>query len=60
METINDQGVGMCGNDLVVLVPKRKMTREEALRHAAWLVVLADHSENHKAFLEILTAVEET
>lgn len=42
IETINDQMVGVNGDDIVVLVPKQRMTPEEAIRHAAWLVAMCE------------------
>lgn len=42
MDTANWQGVGTQGDTVVVAPPKRRMTRQEALAHAAWLVSVAD------------------
>ena len=41
INTGNDQMVGVMGGDIVIMNPKTRMTKEEALRHAAWLVALA-------------------
>jgi len=57
-KTINAQLVGVQGNNIVVLLPKLVMTKEEALYHAAWLVCLAE--ENDGQFDEILKAVKNT
>jgi len=38
----NLQAVGVQGEDIVILAPKQKMTKQEALIHAAFLVSLAD------------------
>jgi len=59
-ETVNDQAVGMQGDDIVVLFPKQRMTKEEALRLAAHLVSLADWSEDHAEFRRVLKAVMST
>lgn len=58
METMNDQLVGMNGDMIIILRAKNRMTREEALRHAAWLVALAEDIE-HK-FEPVLAAVRNT
>jgi hypothetical protein len=42
MEIFNKQLVSVAGNDIVVMAPLRRMTAEEALIHAAWLVTLAE------------------
>jgi len=47
INTTNDQLVGkQMGEDLVtVAIPRNIMTKEEAIRHAAWLVILASDTE---------------
>lgn len=52
---MNGQMVGMQGEFIVVLRPKLKMTKAEALRHAALLVSLADDDQK---FPEILKEVQ--
>ena len=59
-EIANDQMVGVQGDYIVVLFPKQRMTKDEALIHAAWLVALADETSDHSRFREILEAVEST
>lgn len=54
----NDQGIGVMGDDIVVLMPARKMSKQDALRHAAWIVAIADRSENHAEFLALVEAIE--
>lgn len=54
----NDQFVGIQGDSIRVLNPKQKMTREEALRHAAWLVALAEEKDGE--FAEFLERVKRT
>ena len=58
IETGNDQVVGVQGENILVMLPNQKMTKEEALRHAAWLVALADDSGEQ--FQKVLDAVLNT
>lgn len=58
MDIENKQAVGIRGDNIIVALPKRVMTKHEALVHAAWIVVLADNYKN--AFGEILDAVQGT
>ena len=53
METSNSQFVGGQGDNINVAMPKRQMTKEEALIHAAFLVAIADPlQEKFPAILE--------
>lgn len=54
IETLNDQIVAVQGDSIIVMAPKNRMTREEAMRHAAWLITLAGDDAR---FTEILQAV---
>lgn len=54
MEATNDQMVGVRGDKIVVVLPKTEMTREEAVRHACWLLVLAGLDRSYVA-RQILT-----
>jgi len=54
----NIQLVGMAGDLITVLMPRQRMTKQEALVHAAWLVALAD--ETGEEFEKILRRVEST
>ena len=56
--TGNDQFVGSRGDEIVVQAPKARMTRAEALRHAAWLALVADPSGEE--FARVLKAVRST
>lgn len=56
METGNDQLVGVTRGGIAVMAPKSWMTKEEALRHAAWLVCLAEDNEGD--FQKQLDAVQ--
>ena len=58
IETVNDQCVGVQGDSIMVMMPKQKMTKEQALRQAAWLVALADDSGDE--FQKVLDAVLNT
>lgn len=49
METANDQMVGRQGDHIVVTFPKHRMTRDEALRHAAWICLVADVTDEEWA-----------
>lgn len=42
IETANDQLVGKQGDQVVVAFPRARMTREQAIRHAAWLCFVAE------------------
>lgn len=53
----NSQLVGGNASGIVVRYPKMLMTREEALRHAAWLVAVADPDGGE--FEQVLNAVRE-
>lgn len=59
-ETFNAQMVGVSGDRIVVMMPKSSMTKAEALMHAAWLVALADNSEDNAEFKSVLDAVNAT
>jgi hypothetical protein len=58
IDTFNRQAVGRAGPNVVVLVPRAVMTREEALVHAAHIVAIAEETEGQ--FARILEAVQGT
>lgn len=58
MDTTNDQLVGVRGDKIVVTFPKREMTKEEAVRHACWILVLAGLDRSHVA--QQILAIEGT
>ena len=61
IETLNNQGVSLSNNRIQILMPKRFMTKEEARRHAAWLVVMSDVLTGESPeFGDILEAVQNT
>ena len=55
IDTSNYQLVGMQGSEIIVMKPKIKMTQDEALLHAAWLVALSEKS--FKDFQKVYEAV---
>lgn len=59
IETINDQLVSRGGAFVLVMMPKTAMTPDQALRQAAWLVVLAESDATDK-FADVLAAVQAT
>ena len=52
IETINDSAVGIHDGDIVILNPKPRLNRQEALRLAGWIVVLADDQDEFAGMLE--------
>jgi hypothetical protein len=58
METSNDQYVGVRGEQITVMAPKREMTKEEAVRHACWILVLAGKDRSYIA--QQILAIENT
>jgi hypothetical protein len=57
IEIGNMQCVSVGGEQILVMAPRSRMSRQEALVHAAWLVALADHDHQ---FPEILKRVRNT
>lgn len=57
MDTTNDFLVGVGADDIVVMLPVRgRISKEKALRLAAWIVALSDPDE----FKKVLEAVQNT
>lgn len=59
----NYQAVAVAGGQkqrIVVMAPWVRMTNEQALVHAAWLVALADESDDNAEFKRVLAAVQNT
>ena len=61
----NVQLVGGGDNSVVVIMPRQRMTRREALVHAAWLVAVAEGldgqlEDTSTEFASILAAVRNT
>jgi len=59
-DVTNYQGVTVKDEDIIVISPLVTMDRKQALVHAAWLVALADESENYAEFRAALKAVLNT
>jgi hypothetical protein len=57
IDTVNHQLVGVLADEIVVMLPWKRMTKPEALAHAAWLVILADDADE---FDDILAAIQNT
>ena len=59
-DTTNSQlaGISGDGDDIIVMFPKAQMSKPEAIRHAAWLAVLADPMGDE--FAAVLEAVRST
>lgn len=56
IDTRNDQFVGANGyGQITIMMPKATMTRAEALRHAAWIVAVAEREDGE--FAAVLKAV---
>ena len=62
IDTVNRGFIGFQDGSIVIGFPRRiqRMTKAEALVAAAWLVVLADDSEDHAEFQRALDAVMAT
>lgn len=58
IDTFNKQIIGVNGEDIVVMLPAQRMSKTEALLHAAWLVALADDSDDNAEFKRVLDAVQ--
>ena len=54
---INEQMVASQGDSIIILRPKARMTKSEALHLAAWIVALADEGEESGEFEKILDSV---
>jgi hypothetical protein len=58
MDTFNKHMVGVQGDNILIMNPPRgPMSKADALVFAAWIVTLADYSEDEKDFRNALEAV---
>jgi len=57
MDTTNKQLVSTNGEQILVIMPAQRMSKADALLHAAWLVALADDDDT---FADVLEAVQNT
>ena len=53
----NRQLVGRRGEMVVITFPQVQMTREQALIHAAWLVILADEDDDFPSIVAAIKAL---
>ena len=60
IDTTNSHLVGVVGDDIALMLIGRRYTKPEALRLAAWIVVLADGSPDHGDFVALVEAIERT
>jgi hypothetical protein len=60
IDTSNNQLVGMQGKTVIVAFPTAVMSPENALRHAAWLVAVAEAVAPELDFAAVLEAVRNT
>jgi hypothetical protein len=60
VDIANKQAVGVNGSSIVIMFTQPRMSKLDALVHAAWLVALADTSENYEDFRGILKRVLNT
>lgn len=58
LEIVNRQLVGVHGEQIVIMNPRLRMTKAEALVHAAFLVALA--GDEYGSFQKILEQVQNT
>jgi hypothetical protein len=52
VETLNDSMVAVKGERIVILRPRVELSKQEALRLAAWVVALADDDDKFPVLLE--------
>jgi hypothetical protein len=52
IETMNNQGVAVMGDAVIIMRPITRMTVEEALRHAAWLIAITGDRERFEVIYE--------
>lgn len=49
---LNQWGVGVQGDSIVVLMPPRRLSKDAALTFAAWIVALADRDDEFSKRLD--------
>ena len=47
-------GVGMAGDDIVIINNRRRLTHIEAINLAAWIVAMTDKEEFDKVLKEVM------
>lgn len=60
IDTTNKYLVSRRGGDILILATNARLSKENALNLAAWLVALADDGTAPHSFAEILRAVQNT
>jgi hypothetical protein len=61
IDTMNKHMVSTRGDQIAIQMPPMGfMSKAEAMTLAAWLVVLADPSDDHADFWAVLSAVEQS
>jgi hypothetical protein len=60
IDTTNDYLLRVSGGGIRPFMPIGQMSKEKALRLAAWIVALMDESDGHADFNKVLQAVEST
>jgi hypothetical protein len=58
IDTTNAQFVGWQGGEIVVMRPAARMTKQQALTHAAWLVAVADDNDEFAKYLDAVRSDE--
>jgi len=48
----NQWGIGMQGDEIVVLIPPKRLSKDDALTFAAWIVALTGNSEEFSKRLD--------
>jgi hypothetical protein len=61
METFNKFAVGVIGTDVAIMMPPRRLTPDEAMMFAAWIVTMAQIQDAKlPAFVQYVNAVQAT
>lgn len=59
MDTSNKHMVGVMGQEIVIMNPPRRLSKDDALMFAAWIVALAEYEhDGESAFQQCRDAVE--
>lgn len=63
IDTTNMAGVSVSGDEIVLLINRPRMTKEQAINMAAWLIVLSGAWHDDEAterFSALVSAIEES
>lgn len=59
LDTLNRQSVGLQGTEVVILLPRNRMTADEAMMFAAYLITMAQMADSKlPSFVEYVRAVQ--